>query len=151
MPSRLESLRFRPLALVLERRELLARRPMPALSSPPPSIHPFVALQPGGAHQGFVNTTNNRRSIATNVTHRINEAFQAFANHALNVPITPRGSVGPVSGIPVGTTPNPPTLANDLVVLNQQVAQALATRQIITTRVPSSVAHGPTFRSPKTH
>ena len=145
MPSRRDQLRFDPRIPVLERRDLLSHIAPHALSSGPPVIHPFVALEPNGQHQGFVNVTNNRRAIATNVTHRINEAFQAFAYHALNVPITLRGSVSTISGIPVGTTPHPPTLANDLALLNQQVTQALATRELVTTRVPPSVSRGPKF------
>jgi hypothetical protein len=138
MHCRRDRLPFSPRVAVLERRALLS-------GGVRSTIHPLAALQPTDQHQGFVNATNNRRSIAASVTHRVNEAFQAFAYHELNVPITLRGSVGPVSGIPVGTTPSPPTLAGGLALLNQQVAQALATREIDTTRVVTSVARGPKF------
>ncbi len=149
MTHRRTQLRFQPGVPVLERRELLSRdiRLVTITDSlgGQAAIHPLVALQPSEQHQGFINVTNNRRSIAGSVTHRVNEAFQAFAYHVLNVPLTISGAVGPVSGIPVGTTPSPPTLSNQLALLDQQVAQALATRELDTTRVLPSLARGPKF------
>lgn len=145
MRPRRDQLPFRPGTIALEPRALLSGGGRIAVAPVVSAIHPLANLQPDAQHQGFVNATNTRRSIAGSITHRLNEAFQAFGYRVLNIPVTLPGSVAPEAGIPIGATPNPSTLQENLATLNQQVALALATFESNTTRVPPSVARGPRF------
>jgi len=160
---------FRPDVLSLEDRKLMtsggivhhaARLPTPAV------IHPLDALNPP-QHQPFIAVFGFRRSVGASQSRRVSEAFQAFANHLLGIPVTISGvpgtfggNAGPTGGGPtspgqgqqigpsidnvaIGTVPSPFTLPNSIAQLSGQVTRAVSTIENDSTHTVNTFQKGP--------
>jgi hypothetical protein len=152
---------FQPGILCLEDRKLLSgrgiiRREMAANAV---AIHPLDALTPP-QNRPFLLKFNFRREVGTTQSRRVSEAFQAFSNHVLGLPVTITGIPGtfggntgggggqvgpPVDGVAIGTVPNPPTLPNYVALLSGQVTRGLSTIQISSSHTVNTIRNGPRF------
>jgi hypothetical protein len=147
--------RFRPEVFSLEPRALLSRGVMSAMGS----VRPHVTVQPSDFHHNYGNMVAYRISVSASSTALVNDAFQAFIQNYLHIPVADQGKVflsgfptgsgtsGTVSSgvTPVGTIPNPPTLANFIAQLSQQVTTALTTLQITKANPQPSAVNAPKF------
>ncbi|HEV3163242.1 MAG TPA: hypothetical protein VGZ22_04320 [Isosphaeraceae bacterium] len=86
-------------------------------------------------HKSFDNQMNYRLSNATDMGHRVFEAFSVFNEAYFGVPSSPE----------LGAPAVPPTLPNLLADLSQQVALAVTTIQIGSNQAGPSLVRAPKF------
>ncbi len=110
-------------------------------------------LGPATFHKATIETLKVRLSTSSTVTIQINNAFQAFTQNYLKVPVSAQGTnlriplaaIGNTANLQIGTIPSPPTLNNYIQLLNQQISQALSLLQFTTNRVQPSLQNAPRF------
>jgi hypothetical protein len=170
MPRDRRGTDYKPGVAELERRDLLSLARVPVVPAFVGEASPPHVIRPADFHHAYVTSLTSRLQVSTDMTVRISNAFQAFVQNFLGIPLadqaaafsggpapappggtsppgtTPPGGPPNLSGVtPVGTIPNPPTLANLITQLTQQVDFALSTIVLTTRRVQPSVAKGPKF------
>jgi hypothetical protein len=136
MPQRRCGHGFLPSDPQLERRTLMSRGDLPAVTAAVAVAHGSTARNPFHhdgidglvLHRTFVNRLNDRLSISKDRTLRIIQAFQVFASNYKQLPVNPPAPPG-ASG---------PTLAGLVSDLKQQVATAEVRREVLSQQATPS-------------